>query len=203
MYQVRLGNSDSHRSSRYVMSNSNKEVSDDSAVMKDARIEFRISTKEKEIFEEQAKNNKMSLSEYIISILRADVLKQDMLENLTPGGQGDYSIILRRIDQLEQALNQDLEENTSILKELSKEHREDLLMSNIRDKVYWMLLQTQFQKNTHKEIKELLIQKDLTLQEFLEESPGRMFTALDLALEKLQEDNICILSERGKVLWKK
>ncbi|HUT80671.1 MAG TPA: hypothetical protein VMZ29_05650 [Candidatus Bathyarchaeia archaeon] len=185
------------------MSNSNKEVSDDSAVMKDARIEFRISTKEKEIFEEQAKNNKMSLSEYIISILRADVLKQDMLENLTPGGQGDYSIILRRIDQLEQALNQDLEENTSILKELSKEHREDLLMSNIRDKVYWMLLQTQFQKNTHKEIKELLIQKDLTLQEFLEESPGRMFTALDLALEKLQEDNICILSERGKVLWKK
>ena len=186
------------------MSNSNKEFSDDEIIKKDTRIEFRINAAEKEIFETAAKEKNMTLSEYIISTLRGEILKEKIIQEIAPaGGKGDNSIILKRIDQLEQALNQNLSENLSVLKELSAEYREDLLLYNTRDKVYWMLQQERFQKKTHREIKDLLIQEDKSLKEYLEETPKRMFTALDLALEKLHEEGRLILSDRGKIQWNK
>ena len=184
------------------MSNSNKEVSDDEIIKKDARIEFRVNAVEKEIFEETAKENKMTLSEYIISTMRGEILKKKLIADIAPG-KGDYSEILKRIDQLKKSLSQNLSENLDLLKEMSAEYREDLLMHNNRDKVYWMLQQQKFQKKTHSEIKDLLIQEDPSLKDYLEESPRRLFTALDLALEKLAKEGSLILSDRGKIQWKK
>lgn len=184
------------------MSNSNKEVSNDEIITKDARIEFRVNAVEKEIFEEAAKEKKMSLSEYIISTIRGDILRKKLIQEIAPG-ERDYSDILKRIDQLEKSLNKNFSEKLDSLKEMSPEYREDLLMHNNRDKVYWMLQQQKFQMKTHREIKDLLIQEDPTLKDYLEESSGRIFTALDLALEKLEEEGLLILSDRGKIQWKK
>ncbi len=184
------------------MSNSNKEVSNDEIIKKDARIEFRINAVEKEIFEEEAKKKKMTLSEYIIATIRGDILKKELIAEIAPG-KGDYSDVLKRIDQLEKSLSQNLTENLDLLKEISSEYREDLLMHNSRDKIYWMLQQQRFQKKTHSEIKDVLIQEDPTLKDYLEESPRRLFTALDLALEKLAKEGSLMLTDRGKIQWKK
>lgn len=185
------------------MTNSNKDISTVKIIRKEGKIEFRISTSEKEILSNEAQKRNMTLSEFILTTLRKEILLGKVKEDFSSGATGDFSEVIKRIDLLEKSLHANLQENLETIKEMSAEYREDLLMYNTRDTIYWMLQQQQFQMKTHREIKDLLLLKDPALKEFLEETPRRMFTALDLALEKLQGEGKVILSDRGKIKWKK
>ncbi len=181
------------------MSNSNKEVS----IIKDDKIEFRINKKEKKIFTEAAKKKHMTLSEFVITTLRGEILKDDLLSSFAPGAALQSPEILRKLEHLEQLIQKNHSENLNALQDINPEHKEDLLMKYAQDQIFWMLQKKEFQKPSHKELLELLRKNEPDLKPYLEESPQRLFTALDLALEKLIAAGIIEISRKGIIHWKK
>ena len=151
--------------------------------MKDAHIHIRISTTEKKKFLELAKAEGLDLSGFFMTAAREKVYRKDY-----PAAAADNSVLIKRIDQLEKMVLQSSQEIMSILEATTPDEKEDLLMHAAMEKIYWILLQLQYQRDTREELKQLLLELDPKISEYLEESPTRLFSALDLALEQLEKD---------------
>jgi len=180
------------------MSNLNKEVSTN----KNTSIEFRINDKEKEKFIEAAKNENMTLSEFIITTIREKILKQDIIKEFSPSS-GNNELLLERLRQLEIMIQENHSKSIDAIRKISPEHKEDLLMKQAQDKIFWMLHQEEYQKENFKETIEYLKKKEPSLKPYLEESSERLFTALDLAIEKLAAEKILKIARNGYFVWKK
>jgi len=164
--------------------------------MKDAQINIRISTIEKNKFDKKAAELGMDLSTFILTAAREKVLKQDLTPEVTDTSI-DISAILKRLDQLEKLLTNRTTEIQKSIVNVSEEYRSDLLMNAATNQIYYMLQQEEFQLEDKEEIKNKLIIRDPKLAEFLE---NKLFSALDLALEKLEEDKFLYLSNKG-IKW--
>jgi len=164
--------------------------------MKDAQIHIRISTIEKNKFDKKAAELGMDLSTFILTAAREKVLKQDLTPEVTDTSI-DISAILKRLDQLEKLLTNRTTEIQKSIVNVSEEYRSDLLMNAATNQIYYMLQQEEFQLEDKEEIKNKLIIRDPKLAEFLE---NKLFSALDLALEKLEEDKFLYLSNKG-IKW--
>ncbi|MHA1124738.1 MAG: hypothetical protein ACTSO7_17535 [Candidatus Heimdallarchaeota archaeon] len=179
------------------MPNSNKEVSTN----KNTSIEFRINDKEKEKFIAAAENENKTLSEYIITTIREKILQQDIIRDFSPSGNNER--LLERLRQLEIIIQENHSKSIDAIKQISPEHKEDLLMKQAQDKIFWMLHQEEYQKENFKETIEYLKEKEPSLKPYLEESSERLFTALDLAIEKLAAEKILKIARNGYFIWKK
>ena len=153
--------------------------------MKEDNIHIRISTTEKEKFRELGKKEGLDLSGYFLTAAREKAYRKDFPQEIS---SGDNSVLIKRIDQLEKMVLQSSQEIMSILEATTSDEKEDLLMHAAMEKIYWILQQEQYQRDTREELKLLLQELDQKLTEYLEESPTRLFSALDLALEQLEKD---------------
>ena len=164
--------------------------------MKDTQLHIRISTTEKEKFRELAEKEGMDLSTYFLTAAREKKLKLE-LRSAAPGETGK---LLERMDQLEKQVMRSNKDLLVALQEVTPGEREELLLAAATDKVYWMLQQEQFQEETKEEVKIKLLQIDPRLVECLEESNSQLFTALDLALERLEKEEKVKIG-RDKLKW--
>ncbi len=166
--------------------------------MKDAHIHIRISATEKSKFVDTAKEQGMDLSTFFLTAAREKVLKLEIAPGAAPG---EMTNLIKKMDQLEKLVLQSNNDILEAIQEVSPEEREDLLLAAATDKVFWMLQQEKFQEDTRDKIKLLLQQSDPKLIEYLEETPKRLFTALELALEKLEQEGILQIG-RKTIHWK-
>jgi len=163
--------------------------------MKDANIHIRISTTEKNKFLELAKAEGLDLSGFFMTAAREKAYRKDY-----PAAAADNSVLIKRIDQLEKMVLQSNQGIISILEEKTQEEKEDLLLYAAMEKIYWILQQKQYQRDTREELKLLLQQLDPKVSEYLEETPRRLFSALDLALEKLEGEGKIRIG-RKNITW--
>ncbi|MHA1435893.1 MAG: hypothetical protein ACTSO7_18805 [Candidatus Heimdallarchaeota archaeon] len=178
------------------MSNSNKEVSTN----KNTSIEFRINDKEKEKFIAAAEKENKTLSEFIITTIREKILKQDIMKDFSPSGNNE--VLLERLRQLEIMIQENHSKSIDAISKISPEHKEDLLMKQAQDKIFRLLHQEEYQKESFKETIDYLKIKEPSLKPYLEESSKRLLTALDLAIEKLAAEKILKIARNGYFIWK-
>ena len=182
------------------MSHENKKDSKQRKKYKDDKIELRISATEKEIFKEEAEKRNMDLSSFILTTMRMEIRGARKKGTSI----GDYSPQLQqlqeKIEELEKSIllgNQKIDHLQDTIQLSEKE------LQNIAeiDQVHRLLQIKQFQKKTREEILQEIIAIYPELRFKLESSPGKLYTPLDQALQKLEREGKIRINTRGNITW--
>ncbi len=176
------------------MNNKKKET------IKDSFVHIRISGKEKEFFETKAKEEGINISNYFLFAARAYARFSELRKPRkrdVPGVSEDLLLSLNKIEKL-------ILENRSTMKvkqDLIPEEDDYYKVEWSIEKILRLLQEPEFQLKESNAIAAALKKKDPALDEFLDRSGQRAFSALDIALDRLEGKGKIKIGNKGIITW--
>ncbi len=168
--------------------------------IKDSFVHIRISKKEKEFFETKAVEEGINISNYFLFATRAyarfSELKKPRKRDV-PGVSEDLLESLSKIEKL-------ILENRSTMKamqDLSPEEEDYYKVEWSIEKILRLLQEPEFHLKESNTIAAALKKKDPTLDEFLDRTGQRAFSALDIALDRLEGEGKIKIGNKGIITW--
>ncbi|RLI70130.1 MAG: hypothetical protein DRP02_08805 [Candidatus Gerdarchaeota archaeon] len=170
---------------------------------KDVTIQFRITQTEKEFFEKIASNMGLNISDYFRFAGRAYARFEEIRttgKRLQTKEQMIQQELLERLSKLEKLIL----ENRATIKttpQISPEENDYYKLEWAIEKITRLLQNKKFQLKSSKEIAEALKEEDPSLKEFLDRTTQRAFSALDIALDRLEGEGKIRMGNKGRISW--
>lgn len=169
---------------------------------KDVMIQFRITQTEKEIFEKLAKSLGLNISDYF----RFSGRSYARFEEIRTAGKrvkempGISDELIKKLSNLEKLI---LENRSTIknLQQVSPEEEDYYKVEWSIEKIMRLLQEGDFQLTDTKAIAAAIEEEDQTLKEFLDRTTQRAFSALDIALDRLEGKGKIKIGNKGKITW--
>jgi len=183
-------------------SKNKKDFHEEKREIKDVTIQFRITQTEKEFFEALAKEMGLNISDYFRFSGRAYA----RFEEIRTAGKrikempGIPEELLKGLSKLELLI---LENRSTMkaLQKLSPEEEDYYKVEWAIEKILRLLQKQEFQMKGSKEIAAALEKEDPSLKEFLDRSTQRAFSALDIALDRLEGERKIKIGNKGIISW--
>ncbi len=183
------------------MSKQNKKDSDEKEVIKkEEKIDLRISSREKELFREEARKREMNLTEFILSTMRLEVRGKQRA-----AGSGVDNLMLQQIIERLEKLEKLVQTGNLKIDTLSDAAEFDVSDNEKITHVeflYKLLQLKEFRKKTQEEILKSIIEKYPDMKSVIEPTPDKLYTPLDLAIRRIEKEGLVKISTNGNFHWK-